>query len=220
MQTEREVKSTSEWRWMKPIAIIGLIGVFVWSLFFVIGEKTFFYDVWIQGIVSIIATEGVRGFFELFTILGDKQGVIPILIISLLLIWWKKKDYLGMAVLTVGVIVVNELNKFIKDTTGRERPMTGPGAESLSFPSGHAMVGLFFYGLLTYLIVQYTKGKISSSVIVTIGALFIFLLGFSRLILNYHYPSDVIAGYAAGTLSLLAATTIYHSLQVKFTKRK
>lgn len=218
MQVERKVKSTSEWKWMKPIKIFGLLVVFVWSLFFVIGEKTFFYDGWIQGIVSIVATEGVRGFFELFTILGDKQGVIPILIISLLLIWWRKKDYLGMSILTVGVIVVNELNKFIKDTTGRERPMTGPGAESLSFPSGHAMVGLFFYGLLTYLIVQYTKGKISSFVIVTIGALFIFLLGFSRLILNYHYPSDVIAGYAAGALCLLAAITMYHSLQMKFTK--
>lgn len=89
--------------------------------------------------------------------LGDKTGVIIIMLLSIGLIWWIKRDYAAMGVIVGGVIIVNELNKWLKDYTGRERPMTGPGAESLSFPSGHAMVGLFFYGLLLYFALAYTE---------------------------------------------------------------
>ena len=64
-----------------------------------------------------------------------------------------------------------------------------------SFPSGHSMVSMAFYGLLIYLIYKYIKNKkLKYSLIVTLSIL-IFLIGISRIYLGVHYASDVIAGF-------------------------
>ncbi|QFT88273.1 PAP2 superfamily protein [Bacillus sp. THAF10] len=193
---------------------------FVWSFTQIMKKSTIGYDSVIQDFVKGLGAESVVAFFKIFTMLGDKTGVIIVLVIALVLIWWKKRDYPAMGVLVAGVILVNEANKWLKDFTGRERPMTGPGAESLSFPSGHAMVGLFFYGLLLYLTLAYmTKGTFRI-VVAVLGVLFIALLGTSRIFLNYHYPSDVLAGYAMGYTCLLLGLVVYEWLQMLLVKRE
>jgi len=71
-------------------------------------------------------------------------------------------------------------------------------AESgFSFPSGHAMVSLCFYGIVAFLIVRKRslQWRIAGAVVAT---LLIVGIGVSRIYLGVHYPSDVVAGYAAG----------------------
>jgi membrane-associated phospholipid phosphatase len=143
--------------------------------------------------------------FTFFTELVTTWGIIALLVILLPIIWWKTKDYVAMIVLAVGTYSSDELNQWLKVTVGRERPLIDPSiyAEGHSFPSGHAMVGIMFYGFLTYFV--YTKLKEQShKLILTITmSVIIFLIGFSRLILNAHYPSDVIGGFAAGFIGLV-----------------
>jgi len=192
---------------------------FFWSFQQIVAENTIAFDGMIRDAVNGLEAEWLVGFFHLFTTLGDKPGVITIMLLAVVLIWWRKRDYIAMGTIITGVIVVNELNKWLKDYTGRERPMTGPGAESLSFPSGHAMVGLFFYGLLLYLILTYTKTSGKRLIILVAGIVFIAMLGTSRIFLNYHYPSDVFAGYAAGYICLLLGVLAYEGLHSYFQKR-
>ncbi|CAG9622528.1 phosphatase PAP2 family protein [Sutcliffiella rhizosphaerae] len=206
-------------RWSRLALFISCGGFFLWSFFQVVGEQTFIFDDTIRKIVNGLGIESIISFFHIFTMLGDKEGVIIILLISLALIWWRKRDYAAMGILVVGVIIVNELNKWLKDYTGRERPMTGPGAESLSFPSGHAMIGIFFYGLLLYLLLKYMKEDKYRIPTAIIGALFIFLLGVSRIFLNYHYPSDVLAGYAIGYICLVIGLLLYEWIYTFFANR-
>lgn len=52
------------------------------------------------------------------------------------------------------------------------------------------------------------------------GTMFIILLGISRIFLNYHYPSDVFAGYAAGYICLILGLLVYEGIQNKVMKRK
>ncbi len=75
-----------------------------------------------------------------------------------------------------------------------------------SFPSGHALVAVAFYGLLFYFIVRHNaQHKLRWTMF---ASLFILLLGFSRLYLCVHYLSDVLAGYSLGFLWLLLAISI------------
>lgn len=205
----------------RRITLFILCGAFfIWSFQQIVMQNTIGFDEGIRKAVNGLEMELLVSFFMVFTMLGDKTGVIIIMLVSIALIWWLKRDYAAMAVIVGGVILVNELNKWLKDYTGRERPMTGPGAESLSFPSGHAMVGLFFYGLLIYFALAYSKSSNKKLFISIFGVIFITLLGTSRVFLNYHYPSDVFAGFAAGYICLLVCVLFYEWLQATITKRK
>ena len=214
--TVRE-KSNKKWRRLTFFLLCGAF--FIWSFQQIVGETTIGFDEGIRNAVNSLDNDLLISFFQLFTMLGDKTGVIIVMLLSVGLIWWQNRDYTAMVVIVGGVIIVNELNKWLKDYTGRERPMTGPGAESLSFPSGHAMVGLFFYGFLLYITLAYTKASSKKLVIALLGTVFIGLLGTSRIFLNYHYPSDVFAGYAAGYICLLVGVLVYEGVQSKVWNR-
>jgi len=161
----------------------------------------------------------VVGLFTLLTELGSKWGIGGLFIVSLIFIWWKYKDYLAMILVTVCVLGSNELNKWLKEEVGRERPLIDESiyAEGFSFPSGHAMVGITFYGFITfYFISKMVNKKIKYTLAVGM-AIFIFLIGFSRIILNAHYPSDVFGGFAIGFLYLSICILIYNIVRKRKT---
>jgi undecaprenyl-diphosphatase len=69
-----------------------------------------------------------------------------------------------------------------------------------SFPSGHALASICFFGLLAYLI-SLNLNSSSAKIAVWASAVFIILVvGFSRIYFDVHFPSDVIAGYLAGLI--------------------
>lgn len=78
-------------------------------------------------------------------------------------------------------------------------------AEGYSFPSGHAMVATAFYGMLGYLLWLNLRKRLNRSrYVIVFTALLILSIGISRVYLGVHYPSDVIAGFAAGGVCLVA----------------
>ena len=78
---------------------------------------------------------------------------------------------------------------------------------SFSFPSGHAMASMAFYGLIMYYIYKYVKNKTVKNVICTILSILIFLVGVSRIYLGVHYVSDVIAGFLLSMVYLVLYIT-------------
>jgi membrane-associated phospholipid phosphatase len=98
------------------------------------------------------------------------------------------------------------LTTFLKLTIHRPRP---PYADtflvsfSWSFPSGHAMESLVAYGMLAYLagVLWIHRRSAQIAVAVSVGLLVV-AIGVSRVYLGVHYFSDVVGGYAAGTLWL------------------
>lgn len=86
-----------------------------------------------------------------------------------------------------------------------------------SFPSAHAMNSCIFYATLAYFIYHFTKRKTLSAVVGFLCLLLILLIGFSRIYLGVHYPSDVLAGFIAGfwwvvTAILIDKTRIVYKL--------
>lgn len=89
---------------------------------------------------------------------------------------------------------------------GRPRPVDCWRNDCFSFPSGHATMASYFYGLLTYLVFRFLPVSLKKFMLVFIlSLLIIILVSFSRLFLEYHYFSDIIAGLFLGGAWLLVA---------------
>jgi undecaprenyl-diphosphatase len=81
-------------------------------------------------------------------------------------------------------------------------------ATGFSFPSGHAMMSLVAFGMLAYLLIAFrARGARTHVAVSALAVCLIVLIGFSRLYLGVHYFSDVVGGYAAGTVWVAACAS-------------
>ena len=134
-----------------------------------------------------------------FTFLGEANtlAVIGALIVLYLVL----KRYIHEAVLFIVVLAVGGfLNLVLKDIFHRPRPTISPliHLPSYSYPSGHAMGSMMFFSMLAYLIYKITHKKGIRIVSAFLACLIILIIGFSRIYLGVHYPSDVLGGFIAG----------------------
>lgn len=94
------------------------------------------------------------------------------------------------------------LNQVLKDYVARERPNIVPHLAEISnssFPSGHSMLSSIIYLTLAVLLVQTVKTRSTKMYLIGAAFLLAFLVGLTRVVLGVHYPSDVLAGWTAGT---------------------
>jgi membrane-associated phospholipid phosphatase len=115
----------------------------------------------------------------------------------------------------------------LKNFFERERPNINIiiEADGFSFPSGHSMGSMTYYGFLVYLVIR-GKGKpLSKLGLAILLCLVIVLIGISRIYLGVHYPSDVLAGFVAGSIwlviciSLLEIIYVYKENKHKLTEK-
>jgi undecaprenyl-diphosphatase len=129
-------------------------------------------------------------------------GYLYIFIISLILLIFKnKKDLKNLFSITIFSSLLNEI---LKRIFRRSRP-SYPHLISIggySFPSGHAMASFTFYGYLIYLIYKSNYSRILKILTIILLAFLILIIGYSRIYLNVHYFSDVIAGFIISYLLL------------------
>ena len=139
------------------------------------------------------------------THLGDRFAYMVLAVILALYLYVRKGNLIFTLQALSVLIVAGALNFWLKDLIGRPRPEAAHelGITNMSFPSGHAMSSIAFYGFLIHLTWRIYKSKIKK---VTFTLLLIFLIisiGLSRIYLQVHYPSDVLAGFAAGGMCLV-----------------
>ena len=89
------------------------------------------------------------------------------------------------------------MNIVLKQIVQRPRPTEYRivNETGYSFPSGHSMVSMAFYGFLIYLIYKYVKNKYLKIGLITFLSILIISIGISRIYLGVHYTSDVMAGF-------------------------
>ena len=150
------------------------------------------------------------------TFLGNGSTLIFIscLVMIFLLVSRKFASAFTLVIVTSGGI---GLNVWLKNIFSRVRPALWErivDATSFSFPSGHAMVSLVVYGFIGYLLIANFRSW--SSVILFFTTLLILAIGFSRLYLGVHWPTDIIAGYAAGLVWLISCIVSTEILQFLF----
>ncbi len=104
----------------------------------------------------------------------------------------------------------NFLFLILKTVIHRVRPISETSlinAAGWSFPSGHSVMSVIFYGMITYLCVRDLRSWRPSVFMATVAGFVIVLIGLSRIYLQVHYLSDVIAGFAGGLFWLTMCIT-------------
>lgn len=120
-------------------------------------------------------------------------------------LWFKRRNFHALAMFGIASLGGLVLNRVLKMVLQRPRPVVDPNFDAIgwSLPSGHAMAAAIFYGFITYLVIR-SRRKVWTKVLVGIPLMsFVLLIGLSRVYLQAHYFSDVVAGYAAGCAWLM-----------------
>jgi membrane-associated phospholipid phosphatase len=228
----REVKTT----WKRFWASLALLSVnvvvililffaalvaFVWIAKYVfLDNKTAFDDAafaTLSGWVSNVNTEVM----EAFTFLGKVQFLAPAhLLLTCWFLFVRKHKWYTIKVPVIG-LSSGLLMLGLKDLFDRPRPLT-PLLEpvaGLSFPSGHALCSMTFFGLLIYFSWKRIKNIYWRITVVLLLCSIIFMIGLSRVYLRVHHASDVIAGFALGIIWLVISLKILKAIE-NYSKRK
>ncbi|WEN13459.1 phosphatase PAP2 family protein [Rhodanobacter sp. AS-Z3] len=149
------------------------------------------------------------------THLGDLLWVAPASAVIALLLWWRRQRQLA-GIWIIALLGILPINGGLKALFQRVRPLHDHGfiiEPGWSFPSGHAFGAMVFYGMLAYVLLRLTPRfhrAIIAATIVLIG-----VIGISRILLQVHYFSDVLAGYAAGAAWLVLCIGAAEALRQK-----
>ncbi len=140
--------------------------------------------------------------------LGYQWGVIPLDVIILLSLLFRRlrRDSLFFGLSVIGAAILNQTAKVL---FGRERPKLWPSVapeSTFSFPSGHAMGST---ALVTALVVLLWPTRWRYPMLL-LGSAFVLLVSLSRIYLGVHYPSDILAGWAASFAWVMGLSSILY----------
>ncbi len=203
-----------------PLTWLVIISIVTWLLV-VWGKKISelsqvpFIDQVVIYLIQYIQSVAIIKYVWIISFLG-KSWLIVFLALLISIIWWiknKKKYVFSFWLTLVGAELTTH---WLKNFIMRSRPLEAFYKEdSFSFPSGHATLAMAFYGFLIYFLTKQTRDWKRKINYLWLGASLIFIVGFSRLYLNVHYFSDVIAGYVVGILWLLMGIIMINWLEKK-----
>ena len=202
----------NNWRWM--LLFICLIG------FFALAEDVFHQEIMNGDIVGYDIVSKLFKFnvsTPIAKFMTNFGGAIFVISLTTILFFVIKDKKIGISIITnLGIVTI--LNQIIKFIMQRPRPTEFRIMEETgySFPSGHSMVSLAFYGYLIYLIYKYINNKHLKRTLIIILSVLICIIGVSRIYLGVHYTSDVLGGF----LISFAYLIIYIELVNKFVLEK
>ncbi|TSO25962.1 phosphatase PAP2 family protein [Lactobacillus sp. LL6] len=206
INTKRPPRDTLPW------GIVFLTIYVIWAILVSTGSELIHqFD---KTIISVVCNNNPANvaFAKTFTNLGNTSTiVVETVILVVILLLFKQFAY---AWFTAGVMIAaNGYNWIIKHAIERQRPTVHHlvYADGYSFPSGHSVGSAALFGILIFLTILLVKNKFWKTLLIIIWALFPILIGYTRIFVHVHYPSDVFGGWIEGiTFVLLGYSFLYH----------
>jgi len=170
----------------------------------ILTDQAYILDSWFL-CVFVRRTEFLTKYFKMVTLLADYRTIIVISGLLLISLFKKKKYSLYLIGFTLISTLVNYVFKLL---VARPRPegINLIDISGYSFPSGHAMGAMSFYGLIIYFIIKSKINKIYKWVFSILLSFIIINIGYSRIYLGVHYFTDVIVGYSISLILLIITT--------------
>ena len=184
-------------QWALVAAATGGFAVFALLAYLVGHGQTMDFDLAVRSAVHAWASPALTVFMRLLSVLGSGYFLVPFGVIP---IWhWVGRGASRKAyVFAAGSLSAEAVSELLKMLFHRPRPEVFFGlvlAQNYSFPSGHAFVSTVYFGLLAWLLATGARGR---AAVIVLAA----FIGTSRVYLGYHYPSDVVAGWALASIWL------------------
>lgn len=141
-------------------------------------------------------------------------GVAFIVLLGVLCFMFCKKNRWFITFDLVGCTVINQT---IKHIVKRPRPnvLRLVSESGYSFPSGHSMISVAFYGLVIYFVYKNINNKYLKWVLISLLSLLILTIGFSRIYVGVHYFTDVVGGFFLALAYLIVYIYIYNKKVIK-----
>ena len=179
------------------------------------------YDFLVFDTIAEWVNPFTTSFLQAITFLGNHSFLIPanLALIFYFLFIKKHRWYsIKVPVVALGGLLLMALLKQIFNRPRPLVPLLEP-VQGLSFPSGHALMSVTFYGLLVFLVWENVKQPVWKWSLITLLVILILLIGFSRIYLRLHYFSDVVAGFSLGIVWLSVSIWTIRRLE-QYSRRK
>ncbi|MDT3425604.1 undecaprenyl-diphosphatase [Paenibacillus forsythiae] len=196
--------------------IFGLIAVLVSY------NYTAAFDERIIHLIQSGETPALTSAAKTLSLVGSSRIVIGLSLVIMAALFLFLKHRLELLLFLWVGVTSNHLNTLLKDWFHRERPDIHRIIEEtgFSFPSGHSMAAFSVYGALTFLLWRHMRSTAGRVLLVAACFLMTAAIGWSRIYLGVHYPSDVIGGYAISCAWLMLSIAGFESCRAYLKKRK
>lgn len=168
-------------------------------------------DIVYKFIASHFISNSLTPIVKIITFFGSATWIVIFTIILFVIIRNKRQNIL----LGTNLCIVTIINQILKHIFKRSRPTEFRiiDESGYSFPSGHSMVSMAFYGYLIYLVYKNIKNKYLKWILIIVLSILIILIGISRIYLGVHYTSDVLGGYLLSVSYLVLFIHITNSME-------
>ncbi len=212
-------RANKTWPAVVP-ASLGLAAVallcFSWLSEELLARGTARFDSSVRGLIHEYASPPVTAVFRFVTNLGD-WPVIMAGTLALFFFFWYRRDRDHVRLLLATMTGAGILDGVLKLAFHRLRPDPFFGAKptTYSFPSGHALISLCFYGLIAGMLSFQLEKRWQRVLVWCAAVLIIGLVGISRIYLGVHWPSDVLAGYSAALIWMGAVRALAFRVEAR-----
>lgn len=199
------------WIWFALFIAVFILFSIIGSLYNneIISIDVFMHDL----VVNNLRSDGLT-FIMLF--ITNFCNPIILILLSLVILLICKDKKMGLIIM-INLLFSILLNIIFKGIIQRDRPLEDflITESGYSFPSGHSMVSMAYYGLIIYFIYKKIKDKKVRNVLMILIGFLILAIGFSRIYLGVHFASDVIGGFLISIIYLVCAIKL---LNLKYYK--
>jgi undecaprenyl-diphosphatase len=184
---------------MRSAPALILLMVFLVLAAAMISGATLPFDMAFRGAIHKVSSSDLTALARSFSLVGSAFMWVPMAILVAGALWLmrRRKQAIAIALAMLGAILVDNGLKLLFH---RARPEVffGVSPVTYSFPSGHALFATCFYGALAAILAREIENTLWRGALWSAAILMALSIGWSRIYLGVHFPSDVLAGYLTG----------------------
>lgn len=189
----------------KSRAIMAVSGFLLFSViaYFISSREVLAFDTVIRQEIYNLRNDTLTIVLKAFTYMGNWQSVTLICCILLAISRLRFSFGFPAAITAVICTLVQDSLKLMFQRVRPDVSLHLIQQGGYSFPSGHSFTNFVFFGMIIFLCRRKLKNRATSNWITALLGCLIFLIGFSRIYLGVHYPTDVSGGWALGLCLLM-----------------
>lgn len=192
----------------RNIVFYSLVLLFIIWMSLILTDNVNWFDEPIYNFIIAFKNPGLSRFMAYITTLSNPVVIVFLCCLSLLFLIVHKKWPIAL----VGTSLISvAFNQGIKNIIKRPRPdhLRLIEENGYSFPSGHAMGSMAFYGFLIMIIFKLNINRWLKIILIFLISVLILLIGISRIYLGVHYPSDILGGYLLSMALIIKCFDIF-----------